>query len=98
MQQLEPGIFVIDHSFQGVPGVIASYLLAGDQDLTLIETGATPTVETLLDGVREAGFDPEDITQLAVTHIHLDHAGSAGVLMRRLPSLGCWYIRSARRT
>ncbi|HVX29618.1 MAG TPA: MBL fold metallo-hydrolase [Nitrolancea sp.] len=85
VRQLEPGIFIIDHHFQGVPGVIASYLLAGDNDLTLVETGATPTVETLLEGVRAAGFDPEAITQLAVTHIHLDHAGSAGVLMRRLP-------------
>ena len=85
VRQLEPGIFIIDHHFQGVPGVIASYLLAGENDLTLIETGATPTIENLLDGVRAAGFDPEAITQLAVTHIHLDHAGSAGVLMRRLP-------------
>jgi glyoxylase-like metal-dependent hydrolase (beta-lactamase superfamily II) len=85
VEQLEPGVFIIDHDFQGVPGVIASYLLAGDHDLTLIETGATPTIENLLDGVRQAGFDPEEITQLAVTHIHLDHAGSAGVLMRRLP-------------
>lgn len=85
VRQLEPDIFIIDHQFQGVPGVIASYLLAGEDGLTLIETGATPTVETLLDGVRAAGFDPEAITQLAVTHIHLDHAGSAGVLMRRLP-------------
>lgn len=85
VRQLEPGIFIIDHHFQGVPGVIASYLLAGENDLTLIETGATPTIETLLAGVRAAGFVPEEITQLAVTHIHLDHAGSAGVLMRRLP-------------
>ncbi|HEX3722249.1 MAG TPA: MBL fold metallo-hydrolase [Nitrolancea sp.] len=85
VEQLEPGVFIIDHRFQGVPGVIASYLLAGEHDLTMIETGATPTLETLLDGVRAAGFDPQDITQLAVTHIHLDHAGSAGVLMRRLP-------------
>ena len=84
-RELESGIYVIDHRFQGVPGVIASYLLAGGNDLTLIETGATPTIETLLDGVRQAGYDPEDITQLAVTHIHLDHAGSAGVLMRHLP-------------
>lgn len=83
--QLESDLYLIDHNFQGIPGVIASYLLTGSNGLTLIETGATPTIETLLDGVRQAGFDPEDITQLAVTHIHLDHAGSAGVLMRRLP-------------
>lgn len=85
VRQLESDLYIIDHHFQGVPGVIASYLLTGSQGLTLIETGATPTIETLLSGVREAGFDPEDVIQLAVTHIHLDHAGSVGVLMRRLP-------------
>jgi len=83
--QLEPGLWLIDHDFLGVPGTIASYLLAADDDLTLIETGPTTTVDTLLAGVRAAGFDPEQITQLAVTHIHLDHAGASGVLMRRLP-------------
>jgi glyoxylase-like metal-dependent hydrolase (beta-lactamase superfamily II) len=85
VNQLEQGLYIIDHDFRGVPGVIASYLLAGSDGLTLIETGATTTIDALLDGVRQAGFDPEEITQLAVTHIHLDHAGSAGVLMRRLP-------------
>ncbi len=83
--ELEPGLFMIDHYFQETPGLIASYLLAGGDDLTLIETGTTPTLETLLEGVRAAGFDPERITQLVVTHIHLDHAGSAGVLLQRLP-------------
>lgn len=86
VQQLERGLFLIDHNFLGVPGVIGSYLLAGDgDDLTLIETGPTTTIDTLLDGVRATGYDPAEITQLAVTHIHLDHAGAAGVLMRRLP-------------
>ena len=83
--ELEPGLFMIDHHFQETPGLIASYLLAGDDDLTLLETGTTPTLETLLEGVRVAGFDPERITQLVVTHIHLDHAGSAGVLLQQLP-------------
>lgn len=88
VQQLDRGIFIIDHDFLGVPGVIASFLLTGeDDDLTLIESGPTTTIETLLAGVRAAGFEPEQIHQLAVTHIHLDHAGSAGVLLRRFPQM-----------
>jgi len=85
VQQLGPGLWVIDHHFLGVPGVIASYLLAGDDGLTLIETGATSTLETLLAGIRAAGFTPDQITQIAVTHIHLDHAGASGVLLRQIP-------------
>lgn len=85
VDEIQPGLFLIDHNFQGIPGVIGSYLLAGADDLTLIETGPSTTLATLLAGVRACGFEPEDITQLAVTHIHLDHAGSAGVLVRKLP-------------
>lgn len=85
IQQLEPDLFLIDHELQGVPRTIASYLLTDGDDLTLIETGPTTTMETLLGGVRSAGFDPERITRLVVTHIHLDHAGAAGALLQRLP-------------
>jgi glyoxylase-like metal-dependent hydrolase (beta-lactamase superfamily II) len=85
VQQVEEGIFLIDQRFLGVPGVNASYLVADGDDVALIETGPTTTLETLLAGVRAAGFEPEQITRVLVTHIHLDHAGAAGVLLDRLP-------------
>ena len=85
IQQLEPDLFLIDHELQGVPRTIASYLLTDGDDLTLIETGPATTMETLLGGVRAAGFDHERITRLIVPHIHLDHAGAAGALLQRLP-------------
>ena len=85
IQQLEPDLFLIDLGFEGFPGLIASYLLVDGDDLTLIETGPTTTSDTLLAGVRAAGFEPERITRLVVTHIHLDHAGAAGSLLRELP-------------
>lgn len=85
IRQLEPDLFLIDLGFQGVPGTIASYVLIDGDDLTLIETGPTTTMETLLAGVRAIGFDPDQITRLVVTHIHLDHAGAAGALLQRLP-------------
>ncbi|MDQ3811868.1 MAG: MBL fold metallo-hydrolase [Chloroflexota bacterium] len=86
VQQLESGLFRIDLHFQGVAGVIASYLLADSaDDLTLVETGPSTTIDALLAGIRAAGFDPDAIRRLAVTHIHLDHAGAAGSLLQRLP-------------
>lgn len=85
VRELEPGLFEIDLRFQGVSGVIAAYLVAGREGLTVIETGPTTTVDRLLDGIRLAGFDPEQVTQFVVTHIHLDHAGAAGVLLERFP-------------
>jgi glyoxylase-like metal-dependent hydrolase (beta-lactamase superfamily II) len=85
VREVEPGVFLIDHHFRGAPGVIASYLIADGDALTLVEAGPASTVETLLAGVRRAGFDPARIAQVVVTHIHLDHAGAAGTLLRRLP-------------
>lgn len=86
--EVQPGVFQIDHHFRGSPGVIASYLLADGEGgpLTLIEAGPASTTETLLAGVRQAGFDPDRIEHVVVTHIHLDHAGAAGGLVRRLPN------------
>ncbi len=85
VKEMDPDLFLIDHGFQGVPGVIGSYLLAGGDELTLVEAGPSTTTETLLAGIRAAGFDPECITRILLTHIHLDHAGACGTLVRRLP-------------
>lgn len=84
--EVGPGFNTIDLVFRDVSGVIASYLLAGDDDLTLIETGPTTTIDSLLAGIREAGFEPEQVRKILVTHIHLDHAGAAGVFMRDYPN------------
>ena len=83
--EVEPGVFLLDHHFRGSPGVIGSYLVSDGDALTLIETGPASTMETLLAGIRQAGFDPDQIGDIVVTHIHLDHAGGAGALLRRLP-------------
>jgi glyoxylase-like metal-dependent hydrolase (beta-lactamase superfamily II) len=85
--RIEPGLYLIDQQFLGVRGVIGSYLLSNDSgdELALIETGPAPTLDNVIAGVRSAGFDPACIRTVIVTHIHLDHAGAAGVLLRQLP-------------
>lgn len=76
------GLWQIDLGFQEREGVIAAYLLRGDGDLALVETGPSTTLPHLLAGIRAAGFDPADVGQIVVSHIHLDHSGAAGVLLR----------------
>lgn len=75
----------IDLDFLGRPGVIAAYLLEDHGERALIETGPTSTLDSLLQGVESLDVDPASISKLLVTHIHLDHAGSAGTFMRRFP-------------
>ncbi len=74
----------VDHHYQGATDGIASYVIP-DDELTLIEAGPASTTETLLAGIRGAGFDPLDVRRVLLTHIHLDHAGASGILARRLP-------------
>ncbi|MAU01275.1 MAG: MBL fold hydrolase [Anaerolineaceae bacterium] len=74
----KPEIHVLDLNFQGMPEVTAAYLIVGPEGPILIETGPGSTLNTLLERIREHGFQPEQIKHVLVTHIHLDHAGAAG--------------------
>jgi glyoxylase-like metal-dependent hydrolase (beta-lactamase superfamily II) len=83
MPEVLPSVHLIDLCFQGRRAALAAYLLVGpDGQAALIETGPTTTRAALLDGVRAAGVDPAGIADVLVTHIHLDHAGGAGALLR----------------
>ena len=84
--QLSPGLWQISLPFQGESGIIGSYLLSGGNELALIDPGPGSTLESLLDAVREVGFDPRDVTHLLATHIHLDRAGAVGSLTRYMPN------------
>ncbi len=86
-EQVAGGTWLVDLGFQGVPGTIGAFLLAGDGELALVETGPTTTIEALRAGVAETGHSLEDVSRLIVTHIHLDHAGAAGALMREFPQM-----------
>lgn len=78
------GLFLLDTQHMGYPGTIGVYLLPGPGgSFALVESGPASTVETLIAAIREAGFTPERLTSVLVTHIHLDHAGAAGILAQR---------------
>jgi glyoxylase-like metal-dependent hydrolase (beta-lactamase superfamily II) len=82
---LAPGVFQLDLRFQGFAGAVAAFLIADGDTLTLIETGPGSTLPTLRAAIAEAGFAVEALTHVVVTHIHLDHAGAAGTLLREAP-------------
>jgi len=84
---VRPGLHCIDLQFQGEPGVIAAYVLESDGEYALIETGPSSTLPALLDGLTAIGVPMEAISKLLITHVHLDHAGAAGTLIRRYPHL-----------
>ncbi len=89
-RKIADGIYAIDTGFRGTPGSVAAFLIVGPDGLGLIETGPTTVRENLLAGIRDAGHDPADVRDVVVTHIHLDHAGGLGTLMRDQPQVRAW--------
>jgi len=79
--------YLIDLHFQGEPQVIAAYLVRGRTGAMLIETGPGSTIDALVAGIQAAGMAVTDLTAVYVTHIHLDHAGAAGLLAAMNPRL-----------
>lgn len=78
-------IEMIDVFDLDLPERTASYYLSGDAP-TLIETSAAPSIPFLLQGLEKRAIHPESIKYVILTHIHLDHAGGAGLLLESLPN------------
>jgi glyoxylase-like metal-dependent hydrolase (beta-lactamase superfamily II) len=71
-------VHTLDLKFQGYPKAIASYLISHPEGGALVECGPGSTLPRLQEALRSHDVQPEDITDVLLTHIHLDHAGSAG--------------------
>jgi len=71
-------IDTLDLRFQNAPHVIAAFLVHGPHGPVLIETGPSTTLPRLIAELDRCGVRPEQIRDVLVTHIHLDHAGAAG--------------------
>jgi glyoxylase-like metal-dependent hydrolase (beta-lactamase superfamily II) len=75
----------IDLHHQAAERVIGVYLLDTDDGPALFDCGPTTCIDRLETEVAARGLDLADIRHLLLSHIHLDHAGAAGVLVRRHP-------------
>jgi glyoxylase-like metal-dependent hydrolase (beta-lactamase superfamily II) len=80
-----PGVFEIDTLLGGWTRVTAGYLVEGPAPV-LVETGSQSSVPALLKALEDHGVAPTDLAGVAVTHIHLDHAGGVGDVARAFPN------------
>lgn len=77
----------LDLLHQGVERVIGCYLLETDDGPALFDCGPTTSIPALRKALEERGLSLFDLGHLLLSHIHLDHAGAAGTLVREHPEL-----------
>ena len=77
----------IDLLHQGMPSNVGCYLVETDDGPALFDCGPATCVPALKAGLAERGLELGDIRHLLLSHIHLDHAGAAGTLVREHPAL-----------
>jgi glyoxylase-like metal-dependent hydrolase (beta-lactamase superfamily II) len=83
-QRLDHGITVVDTGFVR-PRFDASFLMVENGRAAFIETGPNSAVPRLLAALEAHGLDRDAVDYVIPTHVHLDHAGGAGLLMQNLP-------------
>jgi glyoxylase-like metal-dependent hydrolase (beta-lactamase superfamily II) len=87
MTSLASGIDYIDLDFLGYPDIIATAVLHGSAGVALIDPGPSTSLDTLRRGLERKGIEMRDVRQILLTHIHLDHAGCTGTLVKEWPHL-----------
>ena len=87
MDSLNPTTRLIDLMFLGRPRVIATAVLDTPDGALLVDPGPGSCLDTLWRALREAGITGRDLHGILLTHIHLDHAGASGALVREFPHL-----------
>ena len=94
--ELPADLRMIDDMHLGRPHVIATYLLLVEEP-AVVDPGPTSTLDTLSAGLAAHGVALADLRAILLTHIHLDHAGATGELVRRYPRLRVYvHQRGAR--
>lgn len=87
MTAISTGLDYTDVRFLGYPHIIATAILHGESGVALVDPGPHTTLETLTTDLGGRGMTLQDVTDLVITHIHLDHSGAAGHIARANPRM-----------
>jgi glyoxylase-like metal-dependent hydrolase (beta-lactamase superfamily II) len=82
---LGAGLDYVDLKFLGSAEIIATVLVHGSEGVALIDPGPSSSLSVLEASLAARGFAARDVRAILLTHIHLDHAGSAGTLAAKCP-------------
>jgi glyoxylase-like metal-dependent hydrolase (beta-lactamase superfamily II) len=86
-QPIAPGIEVIDLEYLNESRSVATVFLAGDDGIGIVDPGPSTSLGVVRQRLADRAACVADITAIALTHIHLDHAGATGTLVRENPRI-----------
>lgn len=84
---LATGLDYVDLLFHGRTDIIATAILRDSSGVALIDPGPSSTLESLRAALGQKGIEINEVSQLLLTHIHLDHAGATGTIVERVPGI-----------
>src|SRR5437764_1365591 len=87
---MPPLAAVLDYvymNFLGRPEIIATSILHGTAGVALVDPGPSTTLDNLTTALTRKGIRFEDVREILVTHIHLDHSGSVGSILAKFPHI-----------
>ncbi|MGH9309470.1 MAG: MBL fold metallo-hydrolase [Vicinamibacterales bacterium] len=97
MTTLAAGIDYVDLNFLGYPEIITTAVLHGTSGVALVDPGPSSTASDLRRSLAAKGINFGDVRQVLLTHIHLDHAGVTGTLVKENPHIDVFvHERGAR--
>ncbi len=79
------GIAAIDSGFER-PMLDAVHLVVEGDRAAIVDTGSNDSLPHVLAALHARGLSPEQVDWVMLTHVHLDHAGGAGLMMTKFPN------------
>jgi glyoxylase-like metal-dependent hydrolase (beta-lactamase superfamily II) len=84
-KEIGKNLFMVELETGGFKNLICSYVIKGRKPI-LVESGPTNSVQNLLTALEQLDVKVDDVEFVAITHVHLDHGGGAGTLLKSLPN------------
>ncbi len=85
IQAYDYGIYALDSGYMR-PQMAAIHLIVEDGRVAFVDTGTFESVPLMLAALKHLGLGADAVDYVILTHVHLDHAGGAGLLMQSLPN------------
>ena len=79
------GIWAIDSGYER-PNLAAIHFIEDSREIAIVDTAVNASLPRVLAALKIRGYGPQDVRYVMLTHIHLDHAGGAGLLMQSCPN------------